>query len=211
MVKLKDFGVRFVNSIIAGIMIGIAGTVYLQTDKSIFGTVLFSFGLITIICQGLELFTGKISYISIKELSHIPNWIIGNFIGTYIVANLLKFTRVGSDLIMKAQAVWEVKRNDSYLSLFILAIFCGMLMYLATNTGTKLNRDDVSRLIVIALPVIIFILCGFEHSIADMFYLNLGFNFKNFLKEDIIKIILILIGNGLGGKVIPSVRELISK
>ena len=179
------------RSILAGIMIGIAGTVNLSIDNSYLGAFLFSLGLITIVLHTLYLFTGLIGTVSIKaEWSALLVIIFGNYIGTLIVAELMRLTRFSSNLIEKATNIYNIKMNDSFLSIFILAIFCGILMYIAVTSEYQNNT-----VIVIILPIMVFILAGFEHSIANMFYFNLAWQWST---EAILKIIVMLIGNGIG-------------
>lgn len=201
----------FIRALLAGLMIGIAGTVYLMTDKSIIGVFLFSFALVTIIIQDFFLYTGKIGVINLKIKSviwKIPFMILGNFFGTWIVANVLKLTKISDKLINSASILYQSKTEDSYLSLFILSIFCGLLMFLAVKNYISYSYEDNFSLIYIIMPVMIFIFCGFEHSIADMFYLNLSKNIYNFNLKDLLIILIILIGNGIGAKIIPVANKI---
>lgn len=178
-------------SILAGMMIGIAGTVNLSVDNSYLGAFLFSLGLITIVVHGLFLFTGKVGVVSLKtEWPMLLVTIIGNYLGTLVVATLIKFTRFAPSLIEKATNIYNIKMDDSFLSIFILAIFCGILMYIAVTSEYQNNT-----VIVIILPIMVFILAGFEHSIANMFYFNLAWQWNI---EAVLKIIVMLIGNGIG-------------
>ena len=178
-------------SILAGMMIGIAGTVNLSVNNSYLGAFLFSLGLITIVVHGLFLFTGKVGVVSLKtEWSMLLVTIIGNYLGTLVVATLIKFTRFAPSLIEKATNIYNTKINDDYLSIFILAIFCGILMYIAVTSDYKTNTVTV-----IILPIMVFILAGFEHSIANMFYFNLTWQWDI---NAILKIVVMLIGNGIG-------------
>ena len=108
-------------SILAGMMIGIAGTVNLSVDNSYLGAFLFSLGLITIVVHGLFLFTGKVGVVSLKtEWPMLLVTIIGNYLGTLVVATLIKFTRFAPSLIEKATNIYNIKMDDSFLSIFIL-------------------------------------------------------------------------------------------
>lgn len=204
--KLKKIEIKFkwkqiiFRSILAGIMIGIVGTVNLSVDNSYLGAFLFSLGLITILLHSLYLFTGKVGIVSIKmEWLVLLVMTLFNYIGTLIVAFLIKATRFGPSLIEKATDIYNIKINDSFLSIFILAIFCGILMYIAVKYTEKLNNS----LIVIILPVMVFILSGFEHSIANMFYFNLAWDWNI---NAILKIIIMLIGNGIGSILFRSLK-----
>ena len=94
MQKIINF---LVKSILAGIAIGIGGTVFLSLDNKVLGALFFSIGLFIIVTRGLNLYTGKIGYVFDNKLSYLIEvlvTIIGNFIGTFIVGNILRFTRV---------------------------------------------------------------------------------------------------------------------
>lgn len=179
-------------SILAGCMIGLAGVVNLSVDNKFIGAFLFSFGLITILAQGLFLYTGKIGTINLScEWVLLPVIILGNFIGTNIIAWGIRFTRFGDVLNQNAQVIVQNKLADSWFSILLLSIGCGIMMYLAVK-GWLENSD--SWLIVI-LPVMIFILSGFEHSIANMFYFAMAGEYS--LKA-VGYIFIMLIGNAIG-------------
>lgn len=179
-------------SILAGCMIGLAGVVNLSVDNKFIGAFLFSFGLITILAQGLFLYTGKIGTINLScEWVLLPVIILGNFIGTNIIAWGIRFTRFGNVLNQNAQVIVQNKLADSWFSILLLSIGCGIMMYLAVK-GWLENSD--SWLIVI-LPVMIFILSGFEHSIANMFYFAMAGEYS--LKA-VGYIFIMLIGNAIG-------------
>ncbi len=154
----------FKKAVLAGVMISIGGTVYLMCEINYVGALLFSLGLFTILAFELKLFTGAIGYAPQKGL-----WLIwlGNLVGTVTGGLALSFTRL--HISEKAAAISAVKLGDSPISSFILAIFCGALMFIAVdaykNKGTPIG-------IFLAVPV--FILCGFEHCVANMFYFTVG-------------------------------------
>ena len=62
---------------------------------------------------------------------------------------------------------------DDPLSLFILAIFCNILIYIAVE-NYNCNPQEVGRYLAMFLGVVVFIFCGFEHCVADMFYFSLA-------------------------------------
>ena len=179
-------------AIMSGLMIGCGGIVYLLCSNKIVGAALFSFGLLTIICQGFALYTGRVGYFRSYGAVSLLTTIAGNFVGTFLVAKAFQATRHTVDIA----AVVGPKLQDSSLSVFLLSIGCGMLMYLAVDS----YRKSKSWLFVI-LPIIIFILSGFEHSIANMFYLSLA----DAWGWDALRITLIaIVGNGIGSWVINS-------
>ena len=155
----------FALAILAGIMIGFGGVIYLMCANKIVGALLFSFGLLTIVCQGYALYTGRVGYFREYGWASILTTIAGNFIGTWIVAKGFSLSRHTVDIA----AVVAPKLEDSSLSIFLLSIGCGAMMYLAVDS----YRKSKSWLFVV-MPIVIFILSGFEHSIANMFYLSLA-------------------------------------
>lgn len=175
------------KAVYAGFMIGIGGMIYLSVENKIIGALLFSFGLLTIVVQGFYLYTGKIGFVTkLKELMYMGMIILGNYIGTLLAAGIARAASLGIDSSQLVQA----KLGKGPIQVFLLSVFCGVMMYLAIDSYKKANHF----LFVIA-PVMIFILCGFEHSIANMFYFNLA---ASFTLKTFGYIGIMLLGNGLG-------------
>lgn len=190
-------GKTYVHSILAGMMIGLAGTTYLSVSNKIIGSALFSFGLITIVVRGWSLYTGKISALKLTEKGNLPyiiTMLVGNYFGTLLIAFAVRISRIGDNLIPIATQLWQNKINDSWYSILILSILCGIMMQLAVD-GYKHPNEE--HLILIAIPVMFFILCSYEHSIANIFYMNLAvfYSLKSFGY-----IILMITGNAIGAK-----------
>ena len=203
-----------VNAVLAGLFIGLAGTVYLSVSNQFAGSFLFGFGLLTIVCYGFKLYTGAIGYLvnqgrnTLKYAGNLVIIWIGNWIGTWLVGTMLQYSRVGEALARKAAGLCAVKSADNWMSLLILGFFCGMLMYLAVESFRRKEEIPApGRILMVLLCVMIFILSGFEHCIADMFYFSAAgaWNAKTF------KVILIITaGNSLGGFLLPA-AEMIRK
>ena len=183
-------------SIVAGMMIAIGGTIYL-TLSGLEGALLFSMGLLTILCLKLELFTGKAGLLATREITLgklLEIW-IGNFLGSWIFAFLLIMTPKGVDLAMRASEIVAIRIANSFFVNFIYGIMCGMLMFMAVKTWQFTNGNPFYAM----MPVGIFILCGFNHCIADMFYLHLGcLHFSDYLV-----LIPTTAGNLVGTNIIP--------
>lgn len=150
------------KSIFAGIMIGIGGCIFLRCDHRYIGAFLFSFGLLSILnLEGL-LYTGRIGFFEFhtdRMKDQILHYIIilsGNMIGALFIGLLT---------LNLSSTVFFDKLNKSCLELFISSFFCGALMYLAV----ELYKKNSNSLYVI-MPIMIFILCGFDHCIANMYY-----------------------------------------
>ena len=183
-------------SIVAGMMIAIGGIIFL-TLSGLEGALLFSMGLLTILCLKLELFTGKAGLLATKEITPgklLEIW-IGNFIGTLGMALMLLLTPRGAELSNKAMEIVAVRLANGFFVNLIYGIFCGMLMFMAVKTWQFTNGNPFYAM----MPVGIFIVCGFNHCVADMFYLHMGcLHFSDYWV-----LIPTTIGNLIGCNIIP--------
>lgn len=200
---------QLIYGIVAGLGIGIGGTVYLSVENGIVGAFLFGIGLLAVCVFSLQLFTGKIGYLVYNKPSYLIElaltW-LGNFLGTFIVGIVIKYTRIFPKL-SRVNEIVNVKLNDGVLSIFILSIFCGILMFIAVDVY-KNAKEGVIKAIGVFLPVVVFILSGFEHCIADMFYVTLA---NAWSLHAFFYIIVMTIGNSLGGMIIPFSRKYFEK
>ena len=202
---------NFILAVCAGICIGIGGTVFLACPNKVIGAFLFSIGLLTILVFKFNLYTGMLGYVLDNKPSYLITVLVvwcGNFVGTALTALLIRTTRLSGALVMSAKAVAQAKLDDKLISLFILGIFCGILMFVAVDTFKK-NTEVKDTLICFAvvMGVMVFIVAGFEHSIADMFYFALAGK----LCECILPLVIITLGNFVGGNLIPAVKKLVAK
>jgi len=131
----------FRYSLLAGLMIAIGGTVNLSVENKVVGAFLFSIGLFTVVNQQFALFTGRVGDFKLKQPAFLIDLLIiwmGNFAATVGVGYLLRVTRVASTLSAKAETLSQAKLNDNPLSIFVLAIFCGIIMYVAVSAVQKI-------------------------------------------------------------------------
>lgn len=199
-----------IKSMLAGIMIGIGGTIYLSLDNKIVGSILFAIGLFVIVVYGFNLYTGKIGYLinnfNKKYIRELMITLIGNFIGTFFVGFILRYTRIYTMISDKAKTLAEIKLNDTLISILILSFFCGILMYLAVNTYKEVK--DIGKYLAVFLGVIVFILCGFEHCIANMYYFSVS---STWSLNTLLYLLVMILGNSLGGILIPLCNKVIKK
>lgn len=211
---MRDYLKIFISSILSGFMITIGATVYiamLAIDQKFIGSVLFGFGLFIIIHFGLWLYTGKVG----STLDNKPIYllkllvcVIGNMLGVFILSSIIKLTRTASqDFISTAYSIASGKQNDSWYSIFILSFMCGIMIYLAVK-GHEKCPYSVGKLVICFLAVIVFIICGFEHCVANVSYFTYAgiFNFKT-----VLYFLIMIIGNGLGSIFFDGVLKLIDK
>jgi len=183
-------------------MIAIGGTVFLSIENKVIGASLFSIGLFGVLIYNLNLYTGKIGYLitnfNLKYIKELIITLIGNFIGACSVGFILRYTRIYDNIYEKAFNLANTKLNDNILSIFILSIFCGLLMYYAVNGFKK--QTDFGKYLVVYLGVAVFILCGFEHCIANMYYFSVAdiWSLKTLGYTGIM-----VLGNSIGSFIIP--------
>lgn len=185
--------------ILAGFLIGFPSCVtnmatYALDNNSTIRMVsglLFAFGLGMVVVTGAELFTGN-TLITISVLDKkatlagmLRNWVfvyIGNFLGSMALSFICAqfgWLSAGSN----ALAAFSMKLAVGKMTMpFQNAFFMGVLCNILVTIGVLLSlsgKDGVSRFIGAWAPVMFFVTCGFNHSIADMTYCMLGLFAKN--------------------------------
>lgn len=195
-----------INAILAGIMIGIGGTVYLACENKIAGAFLFAVGLMAICVYQMSLFTGKIGYIFQNKPSYSLNCLVvwlGNICGTLLSG--LAVAYIKPELSQTAGALVEKKLQQDPFATIILGIFCGILMYIAVD-NFRTNKHEFAKYLGIFICVPVFILAGFEHSIADMYYFALTPDCRLLSLNGILYILYVSIGNLIGSWIVPNLK-----
>jgi len=196
----------FTYSIIAGMLIALGGCAFLSVDNKVVGAAFFVVGLFTICTFGFNLFTGKVCYVFENDKSYVLDVIIiwvGNLVGCYVTAFLFNLTRISSAISEKAMAMVDTKYGDNLLSIFILAIFCNLCIYIAVD-GFKNNPHELGKYLALFFGVMVFIICGFEHVIANMFYISVA---KAWTGYTWLFLLVNTLGNCIGGWIIPICKK----
>lgn len=198
---LKDI----IYGFLAGAMISIGCAVYLACQNKYVGAVMFSVALLTICYKGYNLYTGRIGFM---VNAHSKDDFHGLLLG--LLGNTLAMMAFGAliglalpNLKETAINVVGAKLTQSFISALIRAIFCGILMYIAVS----LYREKKTIVgIVFCIPV--FILSGFEHSIADMGYFAVAgeWSLKGFGY-----IWTIILGNSIGAMLFPALKLIVKE
>lgn len=170
------------NAAVAGFLIGLGVVINTLAENSVLGAVLFSFGLLTIIQMQLPLYTGQIGFIKEKKISNLIKIIIFNFIGILFVLLLEIISDPNFVTIFLEKSI--LKFNKDILRMFIDGFFCGTLIHFAVKCKQPL---------LTVMAVVIFILTGSEHCIADFPYLLCAPSLLNLLK-----FLMVVMGNSLG-------------
>ena len=189
---------KIASGICAGILITIGGSVYLACENKVVGAVLFTVALLCICIKGYSLYTGRIGFVTEthdKEyFSGLLLGLLGNAVGT--IAGGYAIRAALPKLGAAAAALCQTKLDTQTFPMTLLrGVFCGVLMYLAVSI-----YKEKDKLIGVIFCIPVFILAGFEHSIADLFY---------FAASGIVSlpacgfVWTVILGNTLGAVILP--------
>lgn len=179
----------------AGLFIALAGLAMIRTMASmpkewgtfvnLVGAMVFPFGLICLLLAGGELATGNMMVLSMalfaKKITG-KEWLrnllivtIFNFIGAFFVAYFFGYLggALQGDFSEKATQVAMGRTNDGWLQAFLSGIACNILV----STAVYLNfasKDFIGKIIGVFLPIMAFVISGFQHVVANMFYIPMG-------------------------------------
>jgi len=185
----------FMLGIIAGAGIGLGALYYsiVASDTAlpfaavrVVGGLVFSLGLAIVLVGGAELFTGNNLIVmawasgKISTMQVLRNWSIvwlGNFVGGAGLAILVLLShhldmnggRIGLTMLTTAVA----KISPSFITLFFKGILCNLLVCLAVWLAAA-GRSVTDKIVGLILPISCFVAAGFEHSVANMYFLSLA-------------------------------------
>ena len=178
---------NILKSTLAGLLIGIGACAFISVENKIIGSALFSLGLLSIFHLQANLFTGKVGMLPNKtKVTRILIMLIFNFIGISLIALMM---RVNINMVEKCSQISLNKLDKSFWEALINAIFCGVLIQLAVDMKK-------SGAISTILCIMVFILCGFEHCVANIFYFVCG---DILTLKAILYVLVYICGNTIGG------------
>lgn len=209
--------------ILAGIFIGLGGVGNILVSQTLgnidvglarlAGAAVFPVGLILVVTCGAELFTGNNlmtlaamnKKITLSEL--FRNWslvYIANFIGSVLLALAIFYADTFTgDATNKAISIAESKAALTTAQALIRGILCNMIVVLAVWMATA-AQDIISKIFACWFPIMLFVLCGFEHSVANMFFMPIGMllGANVTMGQLITNLIAVTIGNIIGGAIL---------
>lgn len=196
-----------VLGLLAGFVITLGATAYLSLESTMAGAVMFAVGLFAICSFGWNLFTGKVCYSigkSPKYLGFLVLVWIANFAGAALGGALIRLTRL-TGVIERAESVAATKLGDGLLSVFVLAIFCNVLIYIAVE-GYRSLPSALGKYLAVFFGVTVFVVCGFEHCVANMYYFTVAGAWSGAISgtNPFVFIIVNTLGNAVGGLLIPA-------
>ena len=175
----------FLFGIFAGLAIGLGSLVYTvvsayltDTTGMIFASALFSVGLILVCTLGLQLYTGKIGVVfdgeTKREVGYnaicLPIMLAGNTIGALVLGIICHFIFMNvPEVANRIAAIAQGKIASN--TVFLQGILCGALVYIAVYLYKNLQNYGM-KIIGIITAVTLFVYCGFQHCIANMFYIS---------------------------------------
>lgn len=196
-VKKANLGIAtmFALAVLAGAFIALGGNfaTVVWTDNGLsyglsrlIGGLAFSLGLILVIVGGAELFTGNSLIVMAWASGKISmrmvarNWAVvylGNFIGAVATAYGVYLSRQWSfdayKLGVTALNIASAKVNYDFFAAFALGVLCNVLVCLAVWLCFS-ARSTTDKILAIIPPISAFVAAGFEHSVANMYFIPLG-------------------------------------
>lgn len=184
----------FILAILAGSFIGLGGVgaataaVGVQpasVGKLISGCI-FPGGLTMVLMAGSELFTGNClltiplleKEITLKGM--LKNWVVvyfGNMIGGFLVAAGIVYSNqismFDNGMAVSVISTAAAKCTLSFGEAFLRGIFCNYLVCLAVWVAFA-AKDVAGKILGLFFPILIFVICGFEHCVANMYYISAG-------------------------------------
>ena len=206
----------FISAFLAGVCISVGGVVFLQLKDAfpggnVAGALLFTVGLYTICTRGLHLFTGKVCYVFDNDFNYLLQvgitW-VGNLCGTCLSAAMVNASRL--TVSQTALALSTGKLNDNMISLAVLGFFCNICIFIAVNAFAN-NPHEIGKYVALFLGVAVFILAGFEHSVADMFYFAVSGVLYTSPVKTLAVLLVISLGNAVGGVFFPLLEKIKNK
>jgi len=196
----RDFFSTFTLAMMAGVFIGLGAAffTYVIHDSTLsvgltklIGGFVFSLGLILVIITGAELFTGNnlivMAFVSRKITLRLllSNWgivFVGNLVGSLIVVFLIflsgQWTAGGAKVGVTALMIANAKVNLTFWQAISKGILCNILVCLAVYLCFS-GRSVTDKILAIIFPITAFVALGFEHSIANMYFIPAGLLLKH--------------------------------
>jgi len=180
--------------LMAGMFIALAGvgstiaaaTITTYSLARVISAMVFPTGLAMVLIAGSELFTGNCLIIipvlerEVKLRAMLRNWVfvyIGNFIGSILIAALTvyggTFSLFGNNAAVYLINTAVTKVSLPFESVLMRGILCNLLVCVAVWM-TYAAKDVVGKIVALYLPIMLFVLSNYEHSIANMFFIPAG-------------------------------------
>ena len=204
-----------IRGFLAGVLIALGGLFYIKTREYtgnlVLAAFLYGISMVFITYFNFFLYTSKVCVLfdswHKKGTVHITIKLIlgfiANVLGTIAIAKLFK---VAIDMPDFVDQLAESRLNSEWYELIIKGFLCGLVIYFG-GVANKMFNNDLPKLTIIFLCVGCYITCGFDNSIVVSFYFALGNSFVSTIPT----LLLIALGNALGGLFIPTLTIVLRK
>ncbi|MGI5921445.1 MAG: formate/nitrite transporter family protein [Syntrophomonadaceae bacterium] len=211
------FGANLATKIGSMEMAGTSGGQFL------FGAV-FSVGLMMVVIAGSELFTGNCLFCFISVMNGqaswgglLKNWVvvyIANFIGSVLLVYIIFYSGFWADAAaatgisahgIKALSIAKGKLSLTWGQAFFRGICCNWLVCLAVWMAFA-AKDIVGKIFAIFFPIMAFVASGFEHSVANMFFIPMGISIANGAAEGVAAATTV----NKAGEIVPLFKDLVT-
>ena len=216
---------------LAGMFIGLGSLIYtlFTSDatlgfgaRQLVGGLVFCLGLVLVVAAGAELFTGNVLMVvawargRITGAQVMRNWglvLVGNLLGSVLLAVIVLYSGVlGLNKGLVGTHALEVaghKDGLSFVTAFFSGVMCNLLVCLAVWLSYA-GRTVADKIQAVIFPIMTFVACGFEHSVADMYFIPLGLMLKASgvvatgvasvtFGSTVAHLIVVILGNVVGG------------
>ena len=177
-------------SLFAGLLIGIAGLVFLHVG-GLGGAILFAFGLMSVTITKTLLFTGKAGYLPYKESLQLLPMVVLNALGCLITAYIASYS-INDNALSTLHTIMAAREAASWYGIMVMSIGTGVIVSLAIYGVRK------GSYLPLLYGVPVFIMCGLPHSIADAFYYWAAILNGEFEAWMVIAWIMSVVGNYIG-------------
>ena len=124
----------------------------------------------------------------------------GNLLGAFAVGFALRLTRLAPVIVPQAELLCRQRLDDKGISIFLLGVFCNFLICMGVQ-NYRHKTDVLGRYVGLFLSVTVFVSCGYEQSVADMYYFSLA----SLWGMDALRVVLLAsLGNLAGGLLMPA-------
>jgi formate/nitrite transporter len=191
----KSIGRMFVLAMLAGAFIAFGAlasttatvSIPLESVAKLVSACVFPGGLAMVLCTGSELFTGNTLLVipllerevTIKQV--LRNWVVvylGNLAGSLMVAAISVFGHqaglFGNGVAVSMISTAVAKVNMPFADAILKGVACNFLVCIAVWIGGFIAKSVCGRIVGLFFPIMIFVLSGFEHSVANMYYIAAG-------------------------------------
>ena len=189
----------FFNSIDSGLILAIAAMFHYTADDEVVGAFLFAGGVAAILVMGSPLFTGAVGdTIAMHRRGWFPFlgvMLLGNILGCLLCALCIQLLHDGPTFVEAARETWRAKVGQGPSSALVSSIFCGVLLYTSWRVNLKAKIRPILSGLVVLICVMVLVLCKFDHSIADSFYLFLSGAYN---WDSLLILLIAIFGNAVG-------------